>query len=121
MHIVNPSGVKFTNKYLSWFRCLGLGDHGFGGAANEGNKSVLCTPRELLLWQHNFCSAREQASSLRAAHLAGGFLFHRTQFPVKQESGKQCSVAGKLGSQFLQISGRKAKHPIHQVNALWWP
>ena len=40
MHIVNPSGVKFTNKYLSWFRCLGLGDHGFGGAANEGKKAA---------------------------------------------------------------------------------
>ena len=50
------------------------------------NKSVLRTPRELQLWQHSFCSAREQASSLRAAHLAGGFLFHRTQFPVKQKS-----------------------------------
>ena len=62
MHIVNPSGVKFTNKYLSCFRCLGLGDHGFGGAANEGNKSVLRTPRGLQLWQRNFCSAREQAA-----------------------------------------------------------
>jgi len=40
MRIVNPSGVKFTNKYLNWFRCLGLGDHGFGGAANEGKKAA---------------------------------------------------------------------------------
>jgi hypothetical protein len=40
MHIVNPSGVKFTNKHLSWFRCLGLEDHGFGGAANGGKKAA---------------------------------------------------------------------------------
>ena len=40
MHIVNPSGVKFSNKYLNWFRCLGLEDHGFGGAANGGKKAA---------------------------------------------------------------------------------
>ena len=40
MRIVNPSGVKFTNKYLNWFRCLGLEDHGFGGAANGGKKAA---------------------------------------------------------------------------------
>ena len=40
MHIVNPSGVKFTNKYLTWFRCLGLEDHGLGGAANGGKKAA---------------------------------------------------------------------------------
>ena len=40
MHIVNPSGVKFTNKYLTWFRCLGLEDHSLGGAANGGKKAA---------------------------------------------------------------------------------
>lgn len=40
MHIVNPSGVKFSNKYLNWFCCLGLEDHGFGGAANGGKKAA---------------------------------------------------------------------------------
>ena len=40
MHIVNPSGVKFSNKYLNWFHCLGLEDHGFGGAANGGKKAA---------------------------------------------------------------------------------
>ena len=40
MHIVNPSGVKFSNKYLNWFRCLGLEDHGFGGGTNGGKKAA---------------------------------------------------------------------------------
>ena len=54
MHIVNPSGVKFSNKYLNWFRCLGLEDHGFGGAANGGKKAAsnakrypLCENRQI--------------------------------------------------------------------------
>ena len=40
MHIVNPSGVKFTNKYLTWFRCLGLEDHGLGEGTNGGKKAA---------------------------------------------------------------------------------
>ena len=39
MHIVNPPGVKFTNKYLTWFRCLGLEDHGLGEGTNGGQES----------------------------------------------------------------------------------
>ena len=40
MHIVNPSGVNFTNKYLAWFRCLGLEDHGLGEGTNGGKKAA---------------------------------------------------------------------------------
>ena len=40
MHIVNPSGVKFTNKYLTWFRCLGLEDHGLGEGTNGDKKAA---------------------------------------------------------------------------------
>lgn len=40
MHIVNQSGVKFTNKYLTWFRCLGLEDHGLGEGTNGGKKAA---------------------------------------------------------------------------------
>ena len=40
MHIVNPSGVEFTNKYLTWFRCLGLEDHGLGEGTNGGKKAA---------------------------------------------------------------------------------
>lgn len=40
MHIVNPSGVNFTNKYLTWFRCLGLEDHGLGEGTNGGKKAA---------------------------------------------------------------------------------
>ncbi len=39
MRIVNPSGVKFSNKYLNWFRCLGLEDHGLGGGDERGQES----------------------------------------------------------------------------------
>ena len=63
---------------------------------------MLRTPRELQLRQHSFCSAREQASSLRAAHLAGGFLFHRTQFPVKeQKCASHPPQATSLAAQLL--------------------
>ena len=47
MHIVNPSGVNFTNKYLTCFRCLGLEDHGLGGAANGGKKAARAAKRAL--------------------------------------------------------------------------
>ena len=40
MHIVNPSGVEFSNKYLNWFRCLGLEDHGLGEGTNGGKKAA---------------------------------------------------------------------------------
>ena len=63
MHIINPSGVKFTNKYLSWFRCLGLGDHGFGGAANEGKKvaSNVALPGNS---DHNFSKSPAEKQSI---------------------------------------------------------
>ena len=68
---------------------------------------MLHTPRGLLLWQHSFCSAREQTSFLRAAHLAGGFFFHRTQFPVKENKSVLHTPRGLLLWQHSFCSARE--------------
>ena len=58
MHMVNPSGVNFTNKYLTWFRCLGLEDHGLGEGTNGGKKAARAAKRALFACQFVFRSAK---------------------------------------------------------------
>ena len=70
MHIVNQSGVKFTNKYLTWFRCLGLEDHGLGEGTNGGKKAARSEVRELQQIRRCIdaaerCEQQEQAPSLK--------------------------------------------------------
>ena len=52
MQLVNPSEAKSTGKYLNRFRCLGIENHGFGGAANrDKNANQLSKVKDKLrLW-----------------------------------------------------------------------
>ena len=131
MRIVNPSGVKFTNKYLNWFRCLGLEDHGFGGAANGGKKAAsnakrypLCENRRIPFTRNPpvSCLLGRCPNPRRTQNLCSGTMdsSSRIAYPSPHRK-RQGSVTSSLV--LSPQSHGFAGYPVHRLrdfsNRLW--
>ena len=77
------------------------------------NKSVLLIPRRPQLWQHSFCSAREQASSLRAAHPTRSVsCFTGRNFLWNKKAASNVALPGNSDHNFSKSPAEKQSIPF---------